>query len=182
MFNDAGDRDPDLSIREVLDPGERLLWSGRPQQGLLLRSSDWLYIPLSLLWCGFAVAWEALQVLTGGSLFFVLWGIPFVLAGLYLVVGRFFADARRRKKTYYAVTERRILIVPGPARRRVKSIDLKSVSESRLIARRDGRGTIELWDVDEYPLPPLELIPDAQKVHEIIRQAQGGPSWADTWP
>ena len=33
----------------------------------------------------------------------MLWGIPFVLVGLYIVFGRFFVDAKQREKTCVAI-------------------------------------------------------------------------------
>jgi hypothetical protein len=70
-------------IERELQPGERLLWSGRPRQGLMFRPADALYIPFSLFWCAFAIFWEV-SVLKEGLWFFVIWGIPFVLVGLFI--------------------------------------------------------------------------------------------------
>ncbi len=44
-----------MDIRERLDRGEKLLWEGRPAQGLMLRPFDVVAIPFSLVWGGFVL-------------------------------------------------------------------------------------------------------------------------------
>ena len=53
------DAHPALVISKELASEERLLWSGRPQQGVVFRRTDLFLIPFSLLWCEFVVFWEA---------------------------------------------------------------------------------------------------------------------------
>jgi hypothetical protein len=94
------------STTEVLPSDETIVWNGAPRAGLLLRKEDALLIPFSLLWCGFALFWESAVLATPAPFFFRLWGLPFVLIGLYTVAGRFFVEAFVRARTTYVVTER----------------------------------------------------------------------------
>ena len=98
-------------FQNVLLKGEKLLWTGKPARGLLFTPQDWFWIPFSLMWCGFAIFWEATVVSSPKSPDFMkLWGVPFVLVGLYMVVGRFVLDAWLRRGARYAVTNKRVLI------------------------------------------------------------------------
>jgi hypothetical protein len=106
-------QDADSVIREDLRRDERLLWSGQPPQGMRLRAADAFLIPFSIIWGGFAIFWETMVVVKGAPLFFMAWGIPFVIVGLYLIFGRFWVDARQRVQTYYALTDSRVIIISG---------------------------------------------------------------------
>src|SRR5262252_3937643 len=130
------------ALQRELGPQEKLLWASQPRQGILLRSSDALLIPFSLVWAGFAVFWEASVVRTGAPFFFTLWGVPFVLVGIYIVLGRFFVDARQRRHTVYGVTNQRIVIVAGLFGRSVQSLALNALPGLSLNERASGQGTI----------------------------------------
>jgi hypothetical protein len=178
---------PVTSLRFALDRGERQLWAGAPRRGLVLRASDALLIPFSLMWGGFAVFWEASVLRDGAPIFFALWGVPFVLMGIYITVGRFFVDAARRARTAYAVTNERIVIEVGgvgPFAGSTKSLPLRTLSEVQLRERSDRVGTITFgpqpfraaafggsWP-GGHQVPAFDLIPDARRVYDIIREAQ----------
>jgi len=183
--------EPENLLASHLTAGERLLWSGRPRQGVLLRPSDAFFIPFSLLWGGFVIFWEY-SVLSMGKapLFFALWGIPFVVIGLYFIAGRFLVDARQRVNAVYGVTNQRIVIVTGLFTRKVKSLNLRTLSDISLDERRNGMGTVSFgptnpfgwwgggmaWPGMPTGSPAFELIPNARSVYEIVRKAQAGPS------
>ncbi len=132
--------DSDFTGR-LLD-GERIIWSGRPGQGLRLTSRDGLLIPFSLIWGGFAVFWEMLVIQHPAPFFFRLFGVPFVLVGLYLIAGRFVVDAWLRSKTRYAVTDRRILIARSAPFSSFVSLNLDRVPDVEMTGNSGGRGTL----------------------------------------
>src|SRR6476469_591175 len=170
-----------------LDRGERLLWAGTPRQGLILRPTDALLIPFSLLWGGFALFWNVGVWQSGAPLFFRLWGLPFLAAGAYITVGRFWLDARRRAKTTYGVTDRRVLIAAGAVSPTLKSLSVGTMTDVTLAQRPDGSGTITFgpasftagmhagmpWPGVAQP-PAFELIPDVKRVYDLVREAQAG--------
>ncbi len=137
--------DVDL-IRDRLLPGEKLLWSGGPQRGILFTASDAFLIPFSVMWGGFAIFWEASVLSTKAPDFFGLWGIPFVLVGLYLIVGRFFVDAWIRGGLVYAVTSQRILIARPSPIARFTALNLNQLPAVSLKERNNGRGDIVFGD------------------------------------
>ena len=119
--------------------------------------------------------------------FFALWGIPFVLVGLYLIVGRFWVDQRQRENTVYAVTSERVFIRSGLFSKRTKSLSIDTVSDVSLSEQSNGAGFITFGPVPPFiawmngaswpgfghqSVPSFELASDARKVYEIVRGAQ----------
>lgn len=178
---------PSPEIEAALDRGERIIWSGRPRQGVMLRGADAFAIPFALLWTSiptFGVLSSLARPQANSFAFFP--ALPFVLIGLYLLIGRFFVDAAQRSKTFYALTNERILIVSGLFSRNVRSLSLRTLDQVDLSARASGQGTIKFgrssgygslalpgWPGMKGYLPPMfEMIPDATAVAKLIREAQ----------
>ncbi|HEY2341539.1 MAG TPA: PH domain-containing protein [Chthoniobacteraceae bacterium] len=183
----------DYALSQCLGKGERLLWSGRPRGGVRFRGQDIYIIPFSLLWAGFAFFWEYTAVTMtakapapiGGV--FPLFGAPFVLVGLYFVVGRFFADAYCRARTFYGVTNERIIILSGIFSKQTKSLQLRTLTDVSLTQRGDGSGTITFgpahfmnaffpagsWPgAGRYAPPAFDFIDQAKAVYDIFQEAQ----------
>lgn len=180
-------------LRAQLGHDEHLLWSGRPPQGIRFQRADVLTVPFSLMWGGFAFFWEWMALRSDGPLFMKLWGIPFVLVGLYMIAGRFFWDAYQRTKTSYGLTDQRILIVQQGRSAKAKSLGLATLGEMTLTTTSDGTGSIQFgtntlpwsaswggggWPGTQGP-PAFESIPDAKRVQDMIRQAQRAATRAE---
>lgn len=174
--------------------GETLLWTGRPGPPLF-SPADALLVPFSLFWGGFAIFWEV-GVLGSGKAGgqpppfpFALFGVPFVLLGLYFVFGRFFYKVWRNKRTYYAVTNERVLVlVEGPIRK-VRAVFIRNVPTIAKRVGTGGRGTLRFgvasgfgglatmyensgmeflaWSAGELP-PAFFDVPDAERVYQLV--------------
>ncbi|HEX4081079.1 MAG TPA: PH domain-containing protein [Rhizomicrobium sp.] len=137
--------------------GEKIIWTGRPRQGLLLTSRDALLVPFSILWGGFAIFWEysvlflvrphrSAAAHAPPAIIFPLFGAGFVLVGLFLMFGRFLLDAQLRKGTIYAVTDQRVLILRSGPMNKFVSLSLDRLPGITLSEGRNGCGTITFGD------------------------------------
>jgi len=190
-----------------LNPGEQILWSGQPQQGFILRRSDLILIPASLLVGALVLpleiavigmAWQLAQMgdhsqtatlILGALLAFALFGLPFVVLAGFLLLGRFWFDRLRRRKTFYAFTQQRVLICSTILKRRIRSVALDQKIKVTLTPHPHGIGSlylnmdVYLWwwlmgppwwlpfwlDVEVYQPPFVERIADAAQVYAILQ-------------
>jgi hypothetical protein len=145
-----------MKVQPEMLSGESVYWAGMPNPGVIFHSDDWAVVPFSLLWGGFAIFWEA-GVLgywgngsRGGSpsIFMALWGVPFVLIGQYMIWGRFFYDAWLKRRTYYAITNKRLLVVQEGWTQKTSSMYLAHIPA----IEREGAKTGTLWFGKKYPV------------------------------
>lgn len=139
----SGQQHAALDVEHLLQPGERLLWQGCPDPGVVFARQDLFLIPFSVLWCAFAALWEASAVAARtwvGALF----GAPLVAFGLYLVAGRFLYKWRDRRRTRYAVTDQRVLVL---RLRRRQVLHAPVGGPMAVLRRRDGRHGSVVWAV-----------------------------------
>jgi hypothetical protein len=183
------------SVESVLLPGERIVWDGRPLRHRVFRRTDVLLVPVSLLWCGFAVFWES-GVLSGGApVFFALWGVPFVLVGLYVVAGRFVVRVVSSRHTQYLVTDRRVLVHSGWSGARLSTQYLNSLPPPVIIEEPDGSGSLAFggfpsvadaltggrrlgwraWSSEPSLTPVLWDVAHIRQVRDLVAHAQTQP-------
>ena len=132
------------TVEPELTGGEQLLWSGSPRSGVHFRRSDLAAIPLSLLWCVFAVFWEYSVIKSGASIFSIFIGLTIVMVGLYILIGRFIRDAvERRKISYWVTNQRAIISRTSGSKLVVTSLPYSSLSKVSLTERPDRSGSIQ---------------------------------------
>lgn len=125
--------------KKYLASDEYVLWQGRPEKGNIFSYSDIFTTLFSIMWLSFSVFWEYLAIKDGSSFFMMLWGIPFVAIGVYMLIGRFIQKIIMRNKTFYVVTNKRIIIKKGS---RIKFYDPKDLPPMNIIIHKNGNGTI----------------------------------------
>lgn len=162
-----------------------LIWTGRPGQGLRLRQRDALLIPFSLMWGGFAIFWESMALTQRAPFFFKLWGIPFVLVGLYFIAGRFIWEAFVRSKTWYAIAGGSALICRQIPSGGLQRIYLRTVTSLGLTVGANGVGTVTFGENNRWSgwgdwngstVPSFEFIADAQRVYDMCVSAREAAS------
>jgi hypothetical protein len=184
-------------IDDLLGPGEKLLWAGRPPQKLVMFNiGDLFLIPFFLVWTGFACFWELAAIgiflsdPASPAIIMPLFGLPFVAIGFFMLGGRFAGDVMVRRSTYYALTDRRVMIVTGRKGQTVTSVPLEKIENIGMMIHRNGTGTLNFTGVPGMAMlgsatvyarstgkgvntPPLfDHIVEPKKVYDMVMKAQ----------
>jgi len=179
-----------IVVQPELTSGESVVWAGQPQSSIIFHNDDVVLIPFSLLWGGFAIFWEAGVSGLWGSQgsrpwsFGMVWGVPFVLVGQYLIWGRFFYAAWLKRRTHYAVTNRRVIVIQDGWRRKMASAYVDSLPTVIKEAGARGLGTLRfaqaqpLWSrqggwgawtgVSVGDVPTFADIEDVDYVYRVV--------------
>jgi hypothetical protein len=180
-----------MVIQPELASGESIFWAAQPSPKVIFHKEDLYLIPFSLLWGGFAIFWEGgvsgfwmNKGPQGPWQFGALFGVPFVLIGQYMIWGRFFYTAWKKKRTHYAVTNRRVLVVQQAPRRKMIAAYLDTLSSILKEAASNGPGTLrfapgesalsglrgwDAWDSMAIGLTPIfRDIDDADYVYHLV--------------
>lgn len=180
------------AIQPELISGESVLWAGQPNARVIFHREDVALIPFSLLWGGFAIFWEAGVSGFWGSgqhpgnswLIGIIFGVPFVLIGQYLIWGRFIYAAWKKRRTHYAVTERRVIVVQNGWRRQMASAFIDALPTITKEGGDNGLGTLRfaqaepmwsgrqgwgIWDAMRVgSFPTFVDIDDVQSVYRLV--------------
>lgn len=167
-----------------LDAGERLLWSGAPVPGNAAAGAiptslfGIPFLAFSCFWIG--MAWTATSRsnhVPGPFLFFPLFGVPFVLVGLGILLSPLWAYLSART-TVYAVTDKRALIVNGGFNRSVQSYSGSEIGDLVRVEGPDGRGSLMFGSIPFVTRSGFTSrsrvgfvgIPNVRQVEELIRE------------
>jgi hypothetical protein len=130
-----------------LESGEQLLWHSRPDPRRSVLGS--LFIVLfGIPWTAFSLFWMAgasgfLFSEDGNGIFslFALFGVPFVLVGLGMLTSPYWVY-QKMKRTVYALTNRRAIIITGGKSKTIQSYTSKDIGIIERTERANGKGDL----------------------------------------
>lgn len=181
-----------------LDEGEHVLWQGRPDPGIEWRQMlsptslfGVVFTAFSLFWMGAAAAmiWGTGDT-PGIFVLFPLFGLPFLLIGLFMMGGNVVWAAYLRRSTIYSVTTRQVFIARDTgAGRTLEAIRIANITDIALeggdpgtvridVARPLGFRTEKIDGPDGMGMARskrsfrLARLPEAARVFSLIRDQQ----------
>lgn len=98
-------------IKEKYFKHDTVLWQGAPKKVPVFTRSDFLFVPFSLIFGGFLLAYaviSAIMMIAGQGILFSLAGITFLLIGVYLIFIRLWYRKKRISREVYFVTDKRV--------------------------------------------------------------------------
>lgn len=163
----------------ILEPGETILWQGRPNAAMTFHAATVVITLFGLAFSGFALVWMLLAYAAGGWFWMV--GLLHFTAGLVVVWLGLFHDAWRRRRSYYTLTSRRAIIASSSfsGEKWMKSYPITAQSEVSL--RPDGAFATLVFHTDHWRDSDgdarttdvgFERLGDGQQVLDLMRQIQ----------
>ena len=171
----------------TLNPDEKLLWRGKPKQGLVIRDRDLILIPVSLIISGFAgfIFWLAFN--SSDSLVLKGIAVALLLVAINLLLLRFVRDALKRKGTEYFITNQRVIKLFGRKQSQLKTLPIKNLGMIELIGDESRFSYISFGNNNslftwlfgnfrstENTIAGLELIEDGERIFELLKALQSG--------
>jgi hypothetical protein len=140
-------------IKGRLDPSEKIVWAGRPDPLVFAATANGVIPIIGIFFLGFSVFWlygalsatRAAKGSIGLFAFFPLFGIPFVIAGLCMVLSPVWAW-RRAKSTIYALTDRRAVIASDFPMRAMTSVEPMQLRPLEVHGGGGRRGTVYFFE------------------------------------
>lgn len=168
---------------------EKILWEGKPKQGIIFRYTDIALIPFSIFWTLAALIFELISLQSNVPIYLSLIGIPFLLIGLFLLIGRYVLDIKRRKNISYCITNRRIIIKAEKLKSTAHSYQMTAIPRITIKNKSRKFGTIilgneqglsfgrgleleEFYWLNPKRLSRLELIEKSDDVFKLILELQ----------
>ncbi|MGC4102870.1 hypothetical protein [Ferruginibacter sp.] len=170
------------NMEPYLEQDETLLWAGQPKKGIVFEPADILniiFVIALIIFTYFACHALAKISLLLAIVIAVIFGSICILLGFV----RFFIDASLRSKTFYGLTNKRIIIKAPGNYTTVQSVYFSSKPRIEFLPNIDDTSTIDIglkspstgktgisWIPNEKATISLYKLTDANLVHQKIKE------------
>jgi hypothetical protein len=191
---------PDMIGKYLLEE-EKVIWVGKSAIKKIFTAKDVLLIPISSVFFIAALLVELSSIIMiidpAGSqqksasssmgVGLAIGGMLFVFITFYISIGRFILKKDYKKKSIYAVTDKRVFVILkyGKQEKLIES-HLNKISDIHISVQKCGNGTLEFGEIDSinkifnrsmlyealtYPneeIPIFYDIDDAEKIYTLV--------------
>jgi hypothetical protein len=183
-------RDLQDEVERNLDQGETIRWMEQPIPRFFTQTSTVTFL-FAIPWTAFAVFWicgasgfKLPDFSKGGFSLFPLFGVPFILIGIGMLLSPLWAR-RKGLKTVYVITDRRAITFDGGWTTTVTSYTPDQLKSLYRKEKKDGTGDVVLGQrVSTYSNRGQQMVDvgflrvrDPRKVEQMLREliAQSAP-------
>ncbi|MFT3687016.1 MAG: hypothetical protein QM783_19195 [Phycisphaerales bacterium] len=189
MIGEASGFDVDRVVRAQLEPGERLVWSGRPDSRAFARLAGPIRT-FGNIFFGFAVFWTVMATVGSQLAYWLAKGVPPLVMGmplfglLFMFVGWQIKmiPVKRARATAYGLTDRRTVVVQSlyPMKQTVvRSYGPEQLRAIEVELLDDGGGSVVFERVEDeaFRSRPSSRSPrgfvgvqDVKRVERLVRE------------
>lgn len=174
------------NLAPLLEKGEELLWSTQPKQGLFIQAWEGRMIFKGIVWMGFPLVLLILNIpyffsekkIPMGAIMVTPILLLIFFLGFHTSIGQYLVQAKKRKKTFYGLTETALLVMrPGLTKR----IPLKKIIQPKMELKNNKMGHLE-FKFPLHQLPgtkqtftkgiSLKWLPNVLQLHQLLQKVQ----------
>lgn len=117
-----------------------MVWAA--QSSILFTTADILLVPMSLFWIAIMAFMFIPSMLNGTLGIFFIFSLFFLAWGLYFTVGRFLYKRSLKKRTLYALTDKRVIEITTGRTIKKRIITYSQISNLNCTSHRNNNGSI----------------------------------------
>lgn len=165
--------------------GEKIVWTGQPETKVLFAAGDILVIPLTLV--PVFLSYHTFLAILEGKWFLIAHFLMVVSFSYYLIFGRFLYKNKKKRNTFYAVSNKRILsLIKSKPKNEFRAALISKVDWVDKSINRKGVGTLHFGRLSFWraalggevcentgldPVSRLSMFPDDRIVFYDIKNA-----------
>jgi membrane protein YdbS with pleckstrin-like domain len=119
-------------LDKILNTDEKILWEGGPKFWPFFLGRSLPLTIFGIIWMGFMMIFVIVSLISGGPAKYFIFAMPHFWIGLFLLFGPPIYNFLVFKHTYYAITDKRVILQTGVIGRDFQIIDFNQVTNAEV--------------------------------------------------